>query len=791
MGQSRTSEVRRSERLPLPLAQAWQRVRVATNPSQRGAEALEAFRAVIRTILCLLLADYLRGAPHRDADAALERLGRPTDGDMVTMLRQLAAALRGRETPAPFVPDLLAWLLDDTTQTPAAWRALDHMVQLRNRRAHRLDTQERAAEFARALRGLVLSLEWLEPYQMFEVLGTQGSDLGGPWVRVHLRLLRGTRALNLREPLPVRWHRALGVAAGRVYIAGPDADELLDLRPLMRVVRVERTNDERLLLLQDAKDWKWIRWRGVGDDVMREQALDDDAPGVGFARMRSRLQGHVWMLRRPADQTDPLLAPEPTSKPLLPGHLELGPEIGRGGMAAVHRARHRLTGADVAIKVIDSPGFADARLVERFVREATTMSRLNHPRVIRILEVGRLNDGRPYFTMPLATRTVRDALREGPPARETTIRWASQVLDALAYLHGRAVTHRDLKPENLLLDAEEQVLVADFGIALDRHQSGVRLTSVHERVGSTQYMSPEQLGRTGTSPGPASDVYSAALILHELLTGRLPSGQPGSDLDDPLGPLVLRMGSPEPEHRPSARVCADALARAAAATSADGPLPAALSPGWAPVVQPETGLRPALLDLALPTGQRLWVAQTPVTQAQFASIMGRQPSWFGSAGAEWPVESVSAYDACHYCNLLSRRAGLDPAYRLAGRTIEPLGGRGYRLPTPQEWAWLATGEADPDAVTRHGHRLVETRTVAKSSGSPSTHSTRAGTAGLHGLVDLWGNVQEWCLGENQAVFALGGSWAAPDGPWVTPRSPADRSREIGFRIVCHREVDGS
>jgi len=194
----------------------------------------------------------------------------------------------------------------------------------------------------------------------------------------------------------------------------------------------------------------------------------------------------------------------------LGGRYELTGELGRGGMAVVHRARDLRHGREVAVKIM-LPNVAVEVGSERFLREITIAARLQHPHIVPVFDSGEA-DGQLFFVMPLLEgETLRSRLeREGPLPVDEAVRLVREVADALDYAHSQGILHRDLKPENIML-SRGHAMLADFGIA---HAAGDaapdrRLTRTGTSIGTPLYMSPEQA--TGESTiGPPSDVYSLA-----------------------------------------------------------------------------------------------------------------------------------------------------------------------------------------------------------------------------------------------------------------------------------------
>lgn len=209
---------------------------------------------------------------------------------------------------------------------------------------------------------------------------------------------------------------------------------------------------------------------------------------------------------------------------LANGKYRLDACVGKGGMGSVYRAHHRDLDLVVAVKLLHGKAQSDAGFAQRFQAEALTMSRIDHPNVVRVLDFGEEPDGLLYLVMEfLDGIDLQSTLeREGTLPLERLVRTMIQVCAALGHVHRHGIIHRDIKPTNILLvaghDDDEDVptevaKVCDFGIAL-ASGSGGRV------AGTPHYMSPEQC--RGGDVDARSDIYACGVLLYELATGKPP-----------------------------------------------------------------------------------------------------------------------------------------------------------------------------------------------------------------------------------------------------------------------------
>jgi len=196
------------------------------------------------------------------------------------------------------------------------------------------------------------------------------------------------------------------------------------------------------------------------------------------------------------------------------GPYEVLTLLGVGGMSEVYRARDTRLDRDVAVKVLAATAIADPARLDRLLREARAISRLNHPHICALYDVGQ-QDGVPFLVMELLEgKTLAEELAKGPPPVDRAIAWGLQIAGALDAAHTRGVIHRDLKPGNVMI-TRDGVKLLDFGVAklqeCDQSQGslnstyGAGPTEDGAVLGTYPYMSPEQL--EGRKADPRSDIF--------------------------------------------------------------------------------------------------------------------------------------------------------------------------------------------------------------------------------------------------------------------------------------------
>jgi serine/threonine-protein kinase len=260
---------------------------------------------------------------------------------------------------------------------------------------------------------------------------------------------------------------------------------------------------------------------------------------------------------------------------LLGGKYRLGEVIGAGGMGVVYEATHTELRTPCAVKVV-APARVDPAQSRRLLREARALAELSGPYAVRVLDAGRLPGGSPYLVMErLSGEPLSELLsREGKLPCVQAVNFAWQICAAVREAHARGIIHRDIKPSNVFVLAPDRIKVLDFGLATRFGSSHDESTATaSEFAGSPRYMSPEQI-RASAEVTPSADLWSVAVLLFEMLTGRLPFDGPntGALLAAIVADPATRLREVAPSASPDLdRLIADCLEK----NPADRPLGAA------------------------------------------------------------------------------------------------------------------------------------------------------------------------------------------------------------------------
>jgi serine/threonine protein kinase/tetratricopeptide (TPR) repeat protein len=204
------------------------------------------------------------------------------------------------------------------------------------------------------------------------------------------------------------------------------------------------------------------------------------------------------------------------------GDYELMEEIGRGGQGLVYRARQKSLNRLVALKVIGLGRWATKAHIKRFRLEAEAAASLDHPNIVPIHEIGE-SDGSCYFSMQLVEgRRLDEAIKHEPMSNQRAAELIIKLAHTVHYAHKRGILHRDIKPGNILIDADGEPHLTDFGLARLVERESTITGAMVEALGTPSYMAPEQATGDAVQLTSATDVYGLGSVLYHLLTGQPP-----------------------------------------------------------------------------------------------------------------------------------------------------------------------------------------------------------------------------------------------------------------------------
>ena len=215
---------------------------------------------------------------------------------------------------------------------------------------------------------------------------------------------------------------------------------------------------------------------------------------------------------------------------ILCGRYELESILGEGGMGRIYQAKHTRTGRRYALKMMLPDGVLSGDAKERFKREATLVSSLEHPSIVKVHDFDVAENGVPFLVMDLLSGETLDerVKRLGPMPFPIARNVVVTIAHAVQAAHDQGLVHRDIKPENIMLarigDGSERPVMLDFGVVRKVHDPHNKLTETGAMVGTPSYMSPEQA--LGRQTDARSDIYALATVLFELLTGQPPFTDP-------------------------------------------------------------------------------------------------------------------------------------------------------------------------------------------------------------------------------------------------------------------------
>jgi hypothetical protein len=564
MSTSRTSDATIQSQMPRPIAALWSAMLACSDTAERATRLVGIVECTLQILEGLLVADYLSGPKDATVDRLLRDAGPRTLGKRSVLVQEVLRALRDRGLPA-FAPDSVTWWWNGPRRTEHGDR-VERLVRTRNEAAHdEVKARPVIADVARAIklegevRDLLDSLGWLAARPLARVLSSEQTTSGR---------MRGTIEFIVGQERPARrieldWAPTVPLLRERVYWFSSDYQQVLDVSALFGVASgvaepvlliPKKLDAARPVLvdplgLREPPDVRGYLW---GDQRLCLEELLQRSDGAERRREMS--------VAPSVSQDRPLETGQ-----IAAGRYRLVARLGKGGMADVWRALDQETGEEIALKVMLPQAAQDATLRDRFSREAETMRRVSHPRVLACHHAENVQ-GRPALVLPLMRGGTLQA-RTGSSSTSQVRAWTREALEGLAALHEHGIVHRDIKPSNLLLDEDAHLHVGDLGVVLTPERS--RLTLTKEVVGTPAFMAPEQLNEQDATS--ATDVFSLALVMHQVITGTLPGDRrPGRGIDGELGQLLRAMGDPDPSRRPSAK---EALARIGATEEPRSPAP--------------------------------------------------------------------------------------------------------------------------------------------------------------------------------------------------------------------------
>ncbi len=358
---------------------------------------------------------------------------------------------------------------------------------------------------------------------------------------------RGGERLN--DAVRQSGHLPAGVSAERVSSAQPSAQNVQWSQLPQQVTPEEIEAAERT--------WNTLSSDvGVDYEVVAEPvaAASPPAQPAGAEPAKPRKDTGIRRLLGIADD-----APE----------FDFGPyrilgEVAAGGMGVIYRARASDTGRVYALKALINVENANEKQLRRFIQEAQSAMRLDHPGIVKIHDIG-IYENIPYFTMDLIEgRDLQGHIKQRTFGREELLGIVAKTCRAVHYAHEHAVIHRDLKPANIIVREPDRFpILTDFGLAKNL-DSSFKLTAEGAMVGTPLFLSPEQVSGKGHEVDRRCDVYGLGVMLYQILTNKLPFvGRNPYEVyrkvldEDPKPPRELDPEVPEPIER----VCLMALAK--------------------------------------------------------------------------------------------------------------------------------------------------------------------------------------------------------------------------------------
>ena len=483
--------------------------------------------------------------------------------------------------------------------------------------------------------------------------------------------------------------------------------------------------------------------------------------------------------------------------------------LGQGGMGEVWFARDSWLERDVALKCLNPQLTQDGEFDERFLREARIQGRLSHANIVTLHDFFEA-EGQYYMVLEYAPGiTLRQLIdRTGPIPERRALGIFGQIAAALGYAHSKDIIHRDVKPSNIMVDPDNQdhVLMMDFGIA--RLMTEGHLTRTGTRLGTMHYMSPEQV-LAKKDIDARSDVYSAGVVLYEMLSGRLPFNA-DTDSDYLIQDKIVKEEIPDPrevypyisdgtvnllrsftvkdrDQRPSgfgANAAQPVTLEAVSSEAKTQLSPAAnivvhkrseriednlvLVEGGSFMMGSDDGSKDEK-PVHQVTLDSFRMGMFAVTQKEWREVKGSNP--LRGKGNDLPVVGVTWYEAVKFCNQLSLKEGLTPCYEIVVqgifRTIKvncDWDASGYRLPTEAEWEYAARGGKLSRGCSYAGSNDLDSVGWFCDNSGGKQHGVGLKNPNELGIHDLSGNILEWCWDWYDERYYSNSPQQAPKGP---------------------------
>ncbi len=569
MSDSKITDQTVRRRFPYPIAASWQRVMHATTDADRVSCLMASNEVVLRTLAAFLLPDYLRGEKAPAVETQIRTLDKPSGGKWLDLIREILRHLDQRSEPRCFFAEAPRWFFASHGGPGEGSRQLGHAVETRNLIIHRRGealrwtVQQQAKEMHQALWAVLTGLGWLTAYRAFRVRSQEPTRRRSSTPRPSnfftgkLQFFVGSEERSGLQS--AEWDAFL--VNDSVYLVDPDASGLLDLRPFLRVLPDPATPQEHLYLFSSfSKSGELLRSHDESGSEVRKRVSSEEGE-ISFERWLG-LRETIDFFGRWPWRAGPSASPAKLSRTRTPAS---GTRATRRSRSWAGEAWRPFTGSAIWISTKKSRSRCSIATwrKRRPTASVSGAKRAGCSRSTILVSCRRPTSGpclpgSPFSRCRFFRRgSLHDQVRQHGVPEEKVRGWAEDALEALAWIHHLDIVHRDIKPSNFLLDEEGHACLTDFGIAVAADDR--RLTRTLEQMGTLAYMAPEQ--RTQRDVSGKADVYSLAMVLHELRTGEQPKA-PGLNIGGSFGQLLRQMGSSNRKTGPAqSRRCGNCAAR--------------------------------------------------------------------------------------------------------------------------------------------------------------------------------------------------------------------------------------